>query len=215
MWWNWQGRRATYIKGERTYDLNGRRVSLPTASEARRDILFVPVDLFRGLTDGRVTANRGEWERNGNIPGRRDDDWRRRDDDWRRRDERNDDWRRRDERDDDWRRNDGLGRDVITFDRRELRFSGDERPYRKNGIWMVPFRQFGDQINARTERTEDGLRVWITFDNNRVEYNKGHTWFRVNGERREVAAVSEDRNRILFVPVTLFEAVTRNRVRGY
>ncbi|MEZ0327306.1 MAG: stalk domain-containing protein [Fimbriimonas sp.] len=215
MWWTWQSRRATYVKGEMSYDLNGRRVSLPTASEARRDVLFVPVEIFRGLTDGHVTSNRGEWERGGTLPGQRRpperippdrrDDWDRRDDDWRR-------------RDDDWRRtNPGTyGRESVVFDRRELRFDDrNEIPYRKSGVLMVPFREMGDQIGARTDRTADGLRVTINFGGDNVVYDKGHVWYRLNGDRRELQTVSEDRNGVLFVPVTLFEAVTRGRVRAY
>ncbi len=218
MWWVWQGRRATYEKGSMSFDLSGRRVNLPVASESRRDILFVPVDIFRSLTDGRVTSNRGEWERNGStLPGqRRNDDWTRpgRKD---RYDDRNGDWRRTDDRNGDWRRTDGsnYGRDSVVFDRRELRFNGNERPYQKSGVLMVPFRALGEQIKARTERTADGLRVHIYFDRDRVEYDKGHTWFRLNAERIDLRTISEDRNGVLFVPITLFEAITRGRVRGF
>ena len=205
IWWQWRESRATYYQGDRNYDLNGRRMTLATPSEARRDVLFVPVDIFRGLTGGRVTGNRGEWERSGpGIPGRRNDDW---------------DYDRNGRYDNgryDNDRSDGYyyGRDTLVFDRREIRFSGDETPYRKGNTLMVPFRQLGESIGARTDRSEDGLRVWIYFENNRVEYDKGHTWYRLGTERRELNTVSEDRRGILFVPVQLFEAVTRGRLRA-
>jgi hypothetical protein len=207
IWWQWRENRATYFKGDRNYDLNGRRMTLPTGSEDRRDVLYVPLDIFRGLTNGRLSSSRNDaWERNGpGIPGRRgDDSWDRGNGRW---DDRNGRW--------DGPGSGNYGRDTIVFDRREIRFSGDERPYRKGSTLMVPFRQMGEAIGARTDRTADGLRVWINFDQNRVEYDKGHTWYRINGDRRDLGTISEDRNGILFVPITLFEAVTRGRVRGY
>ncbi|CAN5358527.1 hypothetical protein BH11ARM1_BH11ARM1_15010 [soil metagenome] len=103
--------------------------------------------------------------------------------------------------------------DQAYFDGRRINPSGDNQSYMKGGTLMVSFREFGSQIGARTDRTEDGKRVWIYFGGDRVEYNKGMSWYRFNQDQRNVKTISEERNGVLFVPVELYIAATRGRVK--
>ena len=106
----------------------------------------------------------------------------------------------------------GTGNKIF-FDSRQLQFSGNTTPYRKDGVVMVPFRAMGDAIGASTGRTADGKRVTISFGDDDVQYDKGHIWFRLNNQKKDLSTTSEDQGGVLFVPITLYQAVTRGRVR--
>lgn len=100
----------------------------------------------------------------------------------------------------------------IYWNGRELRFNRDEEPFNYGRTMMVPFRALGDQIGARTERTEDGKRVILRYGRNEVVYDTGRTWYRINRQRRELPTSSQDRRGVYFVPIELFEAVTDGRL---
>jgi hypothetical protein len=185
----WHNNSIRYNLGDRSFDINGRRETLTTPGENRRDVLFLPAEIFRRLTDGAIDP-RG--------------------------------WGDRYDTDGNWRQQPDYGRpgqyrpDEIYWDSRPLSFSYDEQPYMRNGVLMVPFRATADKIGARTERSSDGLRVWIYYNGDRIEYDKGHTWYRLNDQQRTLKTISEDRRDVLFVPVTLFQELTRGRLRiGY
>lgn len=54
----YRGEEAIYRKWRRDFDLNGRTRSLPTEPEETRRIVFVPVELFRDITDLDLRAVR-------------------------------------------------------------------------------------------------------------------------------------------------------------
>jgi hypothetical protein len=49
---------VVYDRGRNWYRINGRQVSLPTSSRDRRDVLYIPVEVFDALVDGRLSWNR-------------------------------------------------------------------------------------------------------------------------------------------------------------
>lgn len=53
-----RGDEAVYRKWRRDFDLNGRTRSLPTEPEEMRRIVFVPLELFRDLTDRDLVSRR-------------------------------------------------------------------------------------------------------------------------------------------------------------
>jgi hypothetical protein len=184
-WWN---NKVQFRKGDRFFLYNGQRTALTTSSEDREGVLYLPLPVFRTLTDGRIATTPGGY-RPGGGTGRPDNSGR---------------W------DLDGGRPNGT---HLYFDNRRIEFDGAEAVYRKDGTLMVPFRAMGDAIGGSSDRTADGKRVWINFRGNRVEYDKGHIWYRINGQRQELDTTSEERGELLFVPVELFEAVTGNKVR--
>jgi hypothetical protein len=104
-------------------------------------------------------------------------------------------------------------RDGIFYQGRRLSFSPSDRPIPAGGTLLVSIRPTADQIGARVDRTKDGLRVWITLGRDKVEYNKGHRWYRINGNRKNLGAISTDRYGILFVPIDMFVDLTRGRLQ--
>jgi hypothetical protein len=209
----WHNNRVTYRQGDTWFELNGRRTNMGLSSEARRDILFVPAEMFRALTDGVFAMGPNGWNQRDDWNNGR---WGSGDNNGRWGNGGNGRW---DNNNGSWRTDPGYNgryndRGTVTLDGRALTFDYREQPYMKNGVVMVPFRAMGDKIGARTERTDDGLRVWIYMNGDRVEYDKGHTWYRLNSQQRDLRTVSEDRDNVLFVPITLFEAISRGRVRG-
>jgi len=105
------------------------------------------------------------------------------------------------------------GRDIY-FDRRVIYFERSNWPFLRNNVLMVPFRDMAERIDATTGRSDDGQRVWINFDRDRAEYDKGRNWYRLNGVERKLPTSSEDRGGVLYVPITIFEGVTHGRVRS-
>lgn len=55
---SFRGDEAVYRKWRQDFDLNGRTRSLPTEPEEMRRIIFVPLELFRDLTDRDLRASR-------------------------------------------------------------------------------------------------------------------------------------------------------------
>jgi hypothetical protein len=106
----------------------------------------------------------------------------------------------------------GSSSSRVFFDNRPINLTGNVAPYRKDGILMVPFRALGDAIGATTGRTADGKRVTINFGDDTLVYDKGHIWYRMNNQKRDLQTISEDRGSVMFVPVTLYQTVTRGRV---
>ncbi|MEZ0324448.1 MAG: stalk domain-containing protein [Fimbriimonas sp.] len=166
----WNSNRAVFRQGDRFFTMGGKRFNLPTTSQARGGVLYLPLELFAKLTNGKLTRGGG-----GGGGG-------------------------------------GDKGNQIFFDDRKISLTGNLKPYRKQGVMMVPFRQFGDAIGASTDRTADGKRVTINFGSDKIVYDKGHTWYRYNGDRIELSTISEDRGGVLFVPITMYRSVTRGRV---
>lgn len=104
---------------------------------------------------------------------------------------------------------DDRSRTQIVFRDQRFSFGGDETPIRRGRTLLVPFRALGDKLGMRTDRTSDGKRVWIYRGDDRVEYNKGADWYRLNRDRRGLSAASEEHNGVLLVPIDLFQALAR------
>jgi hypothetical protein len=217
----WQNRRINYVKGESTFSMNGARYKLGGSSRDRNGVLFVPSELISALTNGdfyvegdngwgngpvakRYPTDRdrwsGRWDTQGNNPRWDGGRW-----------NQGGNWN-------GGRTNQGsdYGRGVY-WDNRLLSFNRNEEPYEKGGTLMVPFRALADKLGMRTDRTADGRRVWIYYQSDRVEYDQGRTWYRLNQDQRDLKTNSEDRGGILFVPMELFTSISGNRLRmsGY
>jgi len=196
----WKSNQIDYRQGDADFDFNGRRTKMPSYGESRGDTFYVPIDIFINLTNGACSTNgydRRDWD------GDRDDRWN---------DQRGGPWRDRE----DWKGNNGRwNRDSVRLDGRWLDFDYREQPFTRGRELMVPFRAMGDRIGAGTDRSEDGRRVYARFGRNTIQYDKGHVWFRLNNQRINLPTVSEDRNGVLFVPVTIFVALTDGRVRPF
>jgi hypothetical protein len=95
----------------------------------------------------------------------------------------------------------------LYYNGRRLTFSDNEQPYRSQGTTLVPFRALGSALSLRTDRSPDGKRVWIWRNSDRIEYNKGMVWYRLNEDRRDLSAKSEEKSGVLFVPIELFKAL--------
>lgn len=188
---SWGRNRAEFQIGDRYYNLNGRQRTFRYEPLERRGTLFIEAEFFEELTDGRLRVYGGRY---GGT-----DDWRN--------DRRNDRYSQR--RDDQYGYN---NRERITFDGRELRFNRGEEPFTSGSTLLVPFRTMGEQIGARLDRTDDGKRVIIRYGRNEVVYDRGRTWYRINGQRRELRSTGRDRGDIYFVPIELFDAVTNGRI---
>lgn len=175
-----------YRKGDRTFRLNGHTEALEYGSEDRGRQTFVPARLFGELTRGRLKAD----QRDNDRPG----------------------WGGNNGNRPGWGGQGGNWQSQnLRFNGRELSFSDRERPYRSQGTLLVPFRALGEKIGARTDRTEDGKRVFIYYNGDRVQYDKGR-WYRLNSDRKWISASAEERDGVLFVPVALYTDITRDRL---
>ncbi len=163
----WNSSRAIFRQGDRFFMLGGKRYSISATSQARGGVLYLPLEIYGQLTNGKLQRGGGGAVDKGN---------------------------------------------QIFFDGRKLSFNGNEKPYRKQGVLMVPFRSFGDAIGAQTSRSDDGKRVTIKFDGDTIVYDQGHNSYRYNGKVIELSAISEGRNGVLFVPITMYRSVTRGRI---
>jgi hypothetical protein len=183
-----RGQRIDYREGDRGYSLGGRPFRLDAPSQTQRGVLFVPMDMFRHLTDGRLSPNRGNGWGPGGNPGNRRPDWTTRPG-----------W---DDR-----------REAVTFEGRRVQFDRRDEPFTKSNVLMVSFPAMARELRARTERSRDGRWFYLEYRGDRVEHERGRNRFLLNGRERSMRTSSEERGGVLFVPITLFEELTRGRVQ--
>ena len=170
---------AEYVKGATRFRLNGSWRSLSDSSQERNTILFVPFAIFSQLTGGDLKIDRSN--NNGGFGNNNNGGFGN-------------------------NNNSNSGTDLY-YNGRRLSFSGNEEPYSSQGTTLVPFRALGSALGLKTDRSPDGKRVWIWRNSDRIEYNKGMVWYRLNEDRRDIGAKSEEKSGVLFVPIELFKAL--------
>ncbi|MDX2064675.1 MAG: stalk domain-containing protein [Fimbriimonadaceae bacterium] len=193
MRFTWRDRRVDYRKGDTYFSFNGKRYSMPRASTERNGVLLVPANLFFILTGYRVTVlgmnngggnnggwqeggDNGGWQGGGSNGGNNGGGW-------------------------------GDGGDVrIRLNGRDLSFGRDEQPYRSRNVVFVHVRAMASRTGVGMERTQDGKRIWLSREFDKITYDKGNSYM-FNDSRRGLPASSQERNGALYVPIQLFSAL--------
>ncbi|MGV3614904.1 MAG: stalk domain-containing protein [Fimbriimonas sp.] len=96
----------------------------------------------------------------------------------------------------------------ILADGRVLSFSRNARPYFTGRVTMVPIKDTASRLGVRLEERDRGETFRMTFRGDDATYRRGRRDFELNGRLRSLPNVSEERNRILFVPLELFRDLT-------
>jgi hypothetical protein len=96
----------------------------------------------------------------------------------------------------------------ITFQGRPVRFAMGERPYYSGRSAMVPLRTVCLSIGAGVRSSKDGRQWTVTRGQDRIECSVGAPWFMFNGVRQTMREAPEARDRLLFVPLELLQAIS-------
>jgi hypothetical protein len=198
----YEGRTATYRKGDSRFQINGRTYDMSRPSRDRYDVMFVPIRFFEVLTSGQISA-RSSWGRpSDEVP---------------RNDRPGGGWGRPGTGDDDWRDHDHGPNEPanvrIVFNGRILRFDSDTEPYSARGIVFLPLRAVADLTEIRIDREDNGRDVILRRGRDQVTYRAGSTNYLFNNRPRALRAPSQSRRGVLFVPVDLFEALLGSELR--
>lgn len=96
----------------------------------------------------------------------------------------------------------------IEYDRRELRFDRDERPYRLDGTVMVPMKAMADQLGLEVEEGRY-TAIYISGDNGSLRLQKGSRDARYNGKNFTLDQAPVERDGVLYVPVDAFSNMSK------
>jgi len=98
---------------------------------------------------------------------------------------------------------------VFIVDGREVRVGREERPYERDGVWMVPLAATARHLRYELD-SRDG-RYYVEAPAGSLRLDLGSDEARVNGRPVRLPSRVEKRNRILFVPVQALEALDPDR----
>lgn len=122
----------------------------------------------------------------------------------------------RGDRDDDGRydRDDGADSRVpsIQVGSRSLRYTNDLRPYRSNGVVMVPLRSTAEQLNLDLSVDRNSGQARLENEDDRLVLEQDSKTYRLNGKGGTLPLATERRNGVEYVPLEAFGMVVRSRI---
>jgi hypothetical protein len=101
---------------------------------------------------------------------------------------------------------------VVEYDGRELRFEGDDRPYREGDVWMVPLLQTARQIGMTVD-DENSRRIYVEDDDTVLILEQDSRNYRLNGKRAELPQAVTVRDDVVYVPIDAILAAKNGQIR--
>lgn len=95
---------------------------------------------------------------------------------------------------------------------RTLRFTNDERPYRSNGVVMVPLRSTAEQLDLDLSVDRSSGQVRLENEDDRLVLEQESKSYRLNGRAGTLPLATERRNGVEYVPLDAFGMVIRSRI---
>ncbi len=102
----------------------------------------------------------------------------------------------------------------VDFRGRTLRFKKDDAPTRQSGTVFVSLQATAVFIGARVELSPDKAHMSITRALDHVTYDQGTRSYVFNGAVKTLRAGSIVRNKTIFVPIELFQALVGGELRS-
>jgi hypothetical protein len=100
----------------------------------------------------------------------------------------------------------------IEINRKVLNFSGDEEPYKKGWVIMVPLEATASQLGFDISKNRSGDTIWVEKGDDSFALEQDSRTYRLNGRRDSLPAEVENRNGVIFVPLEAFTKVVRGTV---
>jgi len=97
---------------------------------------------------------------------------------------------------------------TVSFQGRPIRFANREHPYYLGSSAMVPIRTVCQAIGAGVRESRDSKQWTILRGADRIDCSPGTPWFTFNGVRQTLQEPPEARDRNLFVPLSMLQAIS-------
>lgn len=101
---------------------------------------------------------------------------------------------------------------VIEYQNRELRFEGDQQPYREGDTWMVPLQATARQIGMSVDDA-NSRRIFVEDDDTVLIFEQDSRNFRLNGRRAELPETVKIRDNVIYVPIDAILAAKNGQIK--